>query len=267
MKIVCLADKSPQNDRILAALDECFDVSLIIATEYVSSKKRKRLSLVKVIKKGVEKVYFSVRSRRPISERVEGFLDDLDERQVAALQAKRVVLKSSEINEKSTQELIASHEPDYLFVSGAPILKKVIFALPKHGAVNLHYGIAPDYRGQHTLAFPFLAGDFRKLGATLHFIDEGIDTGGALAWIYPEVGAQDSLEEVEAKVTTLAAKVIVKVLADGPLPKDIQRSRKLEGQEIRYEDYGIFQDLRFMFRKKRKEKNAVLSEERIVKNF
>ncbi len=265
IRIVCLADQSPQNDRIIAALTREFDVPLVLSTEYVPRKKRRKLTAPQLIKKAMRRVYFSLRERHPRSALVESFLQPVDATEMERVNEKRVMVKSTEINQPATQEKIASYEPDYLFVSGAPILKKAIFGIPKNGALNLHFGISPDYRGQHTLFFPFLAGDFQKIGATLHFIDEGIDTGSIVASMHPEIHAGDSLEKIEARLTTLAAKVVVSAFHDTPLPQEYSPKNAHAGREIRHDDYGIIQDLQYLFRRKGGDPTQLLRAEEIRK--
>lgn len=48
-------------------------------------------------------------------------------------------------------------------------------ALPKHGGVNLHNSYLPYNRGAHPCTWAII--DKTPHGATLHWMDEGIDTG------------------------------------------------------------------------------------------
>ena len=48
--------------------------------------------------------------------------------------------------------------------------------MPKYGAINCHAGKLPDYRGRNILNWA-LINDEKEFGITVHFIDEGIDTG------------------------------------------------------------------------------------------
>lgn len=61
------------------------------------------------------------------------------------------------------------------------ILKSPIITLAKHGVINLHSGLLPDYRGVMATFWAMLNGE-RELTATLHYIaDSTIDTGGIIA--------------------------------------------------------------------------------------
>ena len=52
-----------------------------------------------------------------------------------------------EINRSEGVRLFEELRPDLLIVCGAPILKSQVFSIPTIGAVNLHFGVAPKYRG------------------------------------------------------------------------------------------------------------------------
>jgi methionyl-tRNA formyltransferase len=74
--------------------------------------------------------------------------------------------------------LLRASDPD-LFVSirYRRILKDAAIAIPRHGVLNLHSGILPDYRGVMATFWAMLHGE-AEIGSTLHrIVDSGIDTG------------------------------------------------------------------------------------------
>ncbi len=56
------------------------------------------------------------------------------------------------------------------------IFKKDIINLPKFKSINCHAGKLPFYRGRNVLNW-VLINDESEFGITVHFVDEGIDTG------------------------------------------------------------------------------------------
>jgi len=60
------------------------------------------------------------------------------------------------------------------------ILPPSVLALPAMGAVNIHGGLLPQYRGGHVTQWAIINGE-REFGVTLHYVDEGIDTGPVIA--------------------------------------------------------------------------------------
>jgi methionyl-tRNA formyltransferase len=68
-----------------------------------------------------------------------------------------------------------------LFVSMSfnQIFKPPITKLPQYGTINCHAGKLPFYRGRNILNWVLINNE-NEFGITVHFIDEGIDTGDIL---------------------------------------------------------------------------------------
>ena len=60
------------------------------------------------------------------------------------------------------------------------ILPGAIIDIPSHGSVNVHGGLLPEYRGGHVMQWAIINGE-TETGVTLHYMDEGIDTGPIIA--------------------------------------------------------------------------------------
>ena len=77
-------------------------------------------------------------------------------------------------------ESFAILDPDLLIVACFPhILPETWLQVPALGCLNLHPSLLPAYRGPHPLFWQFQAGETRT-GASVHFMDAGIDTGDLL---------------------------------------------------------------------------------------
>jgi len=65
-----------------------------------------------------------------------------------------------------------------LFVSMSynQIFRRKIFTLPKYDTINCHAGKLPFYRGRNILNWA-LINDEKEFGITVHYVDDGIDTG------------------------------------------------------------------------------------------
>jgi methionyl-tRNA formyltransferase len=86
-------------------------------------------------------------------------------------------LKHENINSKEFVECVSKYECN-LFVSMSfnQIFKKEIINLPNLKTINCHAGKLPFYRGRNILNWA-LINDEKEFGITVHFVDEGIDTG------------------------------------------------------------------------------------------
>lgn len=71
--------------------------------------------------------------------------------------------------------------PELFFVwSYSMMLPPELIALAPLGAVNLHGGLLPEYRGGHVMNWAIANGE-TETGATLAYLDDGIDTGPVIA--------------------------------------------------------------------------------------
>jgi len=85
--------------------------------------------------------------------------------------------KHENINSKDFIDCISKYECN-LFVSMSfnQIFKTEIINLPNLKTINCHAGKLPFYRGRNILNW-VLINDEKEFGITVHFVDEGIDTG------------------------------------------------------------------------------------------
>jgi len=84
---------------------------------------------------------------------------------------------SENVNSAQFLESIYSHNCD-LFVSMSfdQILRKELYAYPPLGTINCHAGKLPFYRGRNILNWA-LINDETEFGITVHYVDDGVDTG------------------------------------------------------------------------------------------
>lgn len=81
------------------------------------------------------------------------------------------------VNSEEFIEKAKSYDCD-LFVSMSfnQVFREQIIKIPKHNTINCHAGKLPFYRGRNILNWA-LINDEKEFGITVHFVDEGIDTG------------------------------------------------------------------------------------------
>ncbi len=91
------------------------------------------------------------------------------------------IIKCTSINDPNVVRLIKELNPD-LIISAYfnQILKPDIIAIPKQGILNVHPGWLPAYRGAMTY-FWVLKNGSDSAGVSVHWIDEGVDTGDVVA--------------------------------------------------------------------------------------
>jgi methionyl-tRNA formyltransferase len=128
--------------------------------------------------------------RRPAFRR---FWQEVDEsvvalpRPPAQLQPEKAFYVET-VNGPETVEAITKLEPDVVIHFHAGILQEQVFEIARIGTLNLHPGIAPLIKGQDPIQWALWERRREWLGATVHYIDEGIDTGPVLAYAPVEPG-------------------------------------------------------------------------------
>lgn len=81
------------------------------------------------------------------------------------------------VNTPQFLTLMDEYRPDLLVsMSFNQILKKSIIDYAPHGFINCHAGALPFYRGRNPLNWVLINGE-SHFGITVHYVDEGIDTG------------------------------------------------------------------------------------------
>ncbi|WP_109830823.1 formyltransferase family protein [Reichenbachiella versicolor] len=129
--------------------------------------------------------------------------------------------KSTGVNSKEFIDTMKEFEPDlFISIRFGKIFKDDIIQIPKHGLINLHSAVLPDYRGIMGTLHAIKEGN-RSIGCTLHTIpNSGIDTGeiieiarcdvdrsqslfGNIVQLYP-LGVQliiDTIQKLEQRVS------------------------------------------------------------------
>jgi len=93
--------------------------------------------------------------------------------------------------------LLDRYAPDVIIVACFPRLLPPQWLMhPSFGALNLHPSLLPAYRGPEPLFWQFRGGE-ENTGITLHFMDQGIDTGDIVA--QETVAFPDGISELEAE--------------------------------------------------------------------
>lgn len=116
------------------------------------------------------------------------------------------VLPGAEFREESGRQLLGSLGLDLLVSVHFPYLvPPSVLGLPARGCLNLHPAYLPFNRGWHTATWAILDGT--PLGATLHYMDEGIDTGRIVHQEKLEVEPADTAATLYPRLFALEVEV------------------------------------------------------------
>ena len=109
----------------------------------------------------------------------------------------RVPVKSvPDINNPDYVDSLRERKVDLIVSIACPqILRKRLLTVPKHGAINIHGGLLPQYQGLLP-SFWVLAKGEKETGVTIHYVDEKIDHGGILAQERLKIRADDTVHSL-----------------------------------------------------------------------
>jgi methionyl-tRNA formyltransferase len=131
-------------------------------------------------------------------------------------------------NINAMESLFRSYEPDYIFnIFSTQILKKNILDICP--CKNLHFSLLPLHRGRYSTMWSILH-DERWTGVTLHYMDEGIDTGDIIIQFLVEINTNDTAKSLYDKCTQMgvnAIKLFLDKLSNGEEIPRIKQSYSL----------------------------------------
>lgn len=131
--------------------------------------------------------------------------------------------------------------PDVLLVwSYTMLLPAEVIAVPAKGAVNIHGALLPEYRGGHVMNWTIANGDAHS-GATLHYLDAGIDTGPVVAIERFSIEPHDDIASVQGKLQAAGAALLRRwwpAIANGTAPRTPQDETRARYYRMRSADDG-----------------------------
>jgi folate-dependent phosphoribosylglycinamide formyltransferase PurN len=103
-----------------------------------------------------------------------------------------LVMKSGELNHLTQEQLKAALESELYIVFGSSFIKGwlVDFLIEKR-ALNVHMGLSPYYRGSSCNFWALYDSLPNYVGATVHFLSKGLDSGPVIFHSVPEFKGED----------------------------------------------------------------------------
>lgn len=188
LRVLILCGRSPRHLYVANALCEAGEVLAIVhetGSEW-NVRKVKRLLHPDTL---TRKAWRWLRDRRRYLGNAESrfFFGE----QTPRLMHPELVAEVPHINHPALVALATQLQPDLIAVFGTSLIRGELLGHGRLGIANLHGGLSPEYRGADCTFWALYNGEPDKVGCTLHWIDAGIDTGGLIAHVRPEVGHDD----------------------------------------------------------------------------
>jgi len=116
------------------------------------------------------------------------------------------------LNHKEAHAAIAALHPDILVRVSGGVLKRPTFAQARLAAINIHHGIAPRIRGMWSIPWGIVEGRPDWIGATVHQIDDGIDTGRVFWRGSPQIAPGDTATTLFFRAHLEAVEALTRVI-------------------------------------------------------
>lgn len=101
------------------------------------------------------------------------------------------------------------------------LLKSELIRIPAKGCINIHPSLLPYYKGLAPQHWPIINGDL-ETGITVHFIDEGMDTGEIILQKRISISPEESVSHLQLKMLELygplVSEAIEKINLDDFIP-------------------------------------------------
>ncbi|WP_373471590.1 phosphoribosylglycinamide formyltransferase [Carnobacterium alterfunditum] len=123
------------------------------------------------------------------------------------------LLKQLEINEVDLVVLAG-----YMRIIGPTLLTAYANRI-----LNIHPSLLPCFPGRSSIRDAFEANE-KKTGVTVHFIDEGVDTGPIIAQEQVEISPEDTLDSLEEKIHQVEHRLFPQVIQELIENKTINKS-------------------------------------------
>ncbi len=125
-----------------------------------------------------------------------------------------VSLKPGELNSDHTVAFLEATGVDTVLIYGTNLIRSPLLERFAGRMVNMHLGLSPYYRGTATNFYPLLNEEPEYVGATIHLIDPGIDSGQIIAHARPVIEPDDRPHTIGCKTILAGIDKIVSVLPD-----------------------------------------------------
>ncbi len=99
-----------------------------------------------------------------------------------------------------------------IVVAFGAMVPRDLLTVPKHGWINVHFSLLPQWRGAAPVQYALLSGD-EFTGVTTFQIDEGLDTGPVLAYLTTPIQPSETASELLDRLSIEGAQLALATLS------------------------------------------------------
>ena len=176
------------------------------------------------------------------------------------INVKTLAIKFGDLSNLNKHQLTKALNSDFYIIFGSSFIKGWLADfLVANNAINIHIGLSPYYRGSSCNFWALYDNNPGYVGATIHFLSKGLDSGPILFHCLPNLVAGDSTFDFTMRSVLVAHKCLVKSIYNKKLFK-FSCSNQDKSKEIRYSKKSDFTDDivdEFLNRKYSLDKNSI----------
>ena len=135
------------------------------------------------------------------------------------------ILKVGNLNGPVAADTLRHLNADLGIVMGTRILKRSTFSIPRMGCLNVHMGKVPEYRGLPPGFWELYEGQ-ASAGVTIHFVDDGLDTGEIVGEDCVPIHPRDSVVTLQSKLGMLASSLLARCVHDLAQSRAMRRPQR-----------------------------------------
>ena len=151
-------------------------------------------------------------------------------------------VKSGDLNKLNRIQITEALHSDIYVVFGASYIKGwLIDFLVEHRAINIHMGLSPYYRGSSCNFWALYDNNPSYVGATIHLLSKGLDSGDMLFHCLPKLDVKDNPFDFTMRSVLVAQQALVSAVDN----KSIFSSSSVKQdkcKEVRYTRNKDFND-------------------------
>jgi len=151
-----------------------------------------------------------------------------------------LIIQSGDLNNVDKSALEPALESDVYVVFGASFIKGwLIDHLVSNGAINIHMGISPYYRGSSCNFWSVYDNNPHLMGATIHMLSKGLDSGDILYHVAPTIANCSNPFDFTMMSVKSAHESLVQRISNGEIYKynPVKQDSSLEVRYTRNSDF------------------------------
>lgn len=208
MRLAILTSTETRHLHFVARIASCFEVAAVVCQETGYAPAQVARDELSADERAIVKRHYAERAEQEaLMYAARGHRSDRDRQPVLRVDKTR-------LNSAETVRFLEASSPDVVLVYGTDLIRPPLLDAFAGRMVNMHLGLSPYYRGTATNFYPLLNDEPEFVGATIHLIDAGIDSGAILTQARPEIVAADRPHTIGCKAIEAGIDALIRVLPE-----------------------------------------------------